>query len=76
MNIRSLSTIRRVVQMVGDKLAFRTQITMSKPVIMAVTWLCNRKLAQVIDRIIVAKTVLRSIRAGLLQASLLKNTMI
>ena len=62
--------------MEGDKLAFRTQITMSKLEIMAVTWLCNLKPVQVIVKIIVVRTVLRSIQVGLLQASLLKNTTI
>ena len=60
--------------MEGDKLAFRTQITTSKPVIMDVTWLCNLKLAKIV-KLSVVKTALRNIRAGLLQASLLKNTM-
>ena len=74
-SIRSSSTIRRVVQMEADKLAFRTQVMMSKHVIMVVTWLCNQKQAQATVKIIVARTVLRSIQAELLQASLLKNTM-
>ena len=58
-----------------NKLEFRTQVMMSKHVIMVVTWLCNQKRAQAIVIIIVARTVLKSIQAELLQASLLKNTM-
>ena len=61
--------------MEADKLEFRTQVMMSKHVIMVVTWLCNQKQAQATVKIIVARTVLRSIQAELLRASLLKNTM-
>ena len=58
-----------------DRLAFRSQVTKSRLVIMVVTWLCIQKLAQVNVRISAARTHRRSIQAGLLQANLLKNIM-
>ena len=76
MSIRSSSTIKRVVQMEEDKLEFRIQVMTSKHVIMVVTWLCNLKQVLATVKIIVARTVLRNIQAGLLLASHLKNTMI
>ena len=75
MSIRSSSTIRKVAQVGEDKLVFRTQVTMSKLENMVAIWLFNRKIVQANDRFLVARTVIRSIQAGLLQANLLKNIM-
>ena len=53
---------------------FRNHLMKSRPVIMAETWLCMLKLAEMTDRISVVRTARRSIQAGLLQVRPHKNT--